>query len=333
MNRSKIEWCDYTWNPITGCTEECNKCPYRKYVCSFGSADNRFNLSKIKMYKQDGELRILDSRFISETGYYNKYPFGMLPTYHRYRLESLDVLTIGKNILCGSIGEMYGHAPWCYEEILNVCKRHSHNNYMFLSGIGYREIGNMLPKEDNLWYGSVIYKKGDPVFCADGYQHFLYTNPLEDLEPDNYKVRSEWVIIGTGGCKYGRKNNLPNKQWVEDIVSYADRNNIPVFMESTLKALFPEGIRQEYPKQLMWSQGKQYSGKIREKMMDACGKCKVVSFKHDMIAIHGQVKRGQTIRRVGYLCKACFVEMCKAYNFKDILGGNENGQEKLQKNQ
>ena len=26
MNRSKIEWCDHTWNPVTGCNHNCSYC-------------------------------------------------------------------------------------------------------------------------------------------------------------------------------------------------------------------------------------------------------------------------------------------------------------------
>ena len=26
MNRTKIEWCDYTWNPVTGCRTGCWYC-------------------------------------------------------------------------------------------------------------------------------------------------------------------------------------------------------------------------------------------------------------------------------------------------------------------
>jgi len=334
MKRSRIEWCDHEWNPITGCLDECQRCAYDKILKTFGGVDYRFNLSRHEMYRQDGELRILDSEFISEVGHKCYYPFGILPTYHRYRLKRIDIKT-GKNILCGSIGEMFGHAPWCYEEIFNVCKSHAHNNYLFLSGTGYRELWlkGILPMQNNLWYGSVIYKKEDTVFCAGGYQHFLYINPQEDLDMAKHRYNPKWIVIGTKGCMYGGKACLPQKSWVENIISYAAMKNIPVFMESTLEPLFPEGIRQDYPEQLMWSQGKRYSGKIRERMVSTCGKCKKEHMKHDMIAICGRIKRGQQPQQVGYLCRTCFGEICEDYNFKDILGGNENGQEKLQKNQ
>ena len=26
MNKTKIEWCDYTWNPVVGCKTGCDYC-------------------------------------------------------------------------------------------------------------------------------------------------------------------------------------------------------------------------------------------------------------------------------------------------------------------
>ena len=26
MNKTNIEWCDYTWNPVTGCKRGCTYC-------------------------------------------------------------------------------------------------------------------------------------------------------------------------------------------------------------------------------------------------------------------------------------------------------------------
>lgn len=48
MNKSKIEWCDHTWNPITGCNHGCHYCYARTMTARF-SGDIRLN----KMCKAD----------------------------------------------------------------------------------------------------------------------------------------------------------------------------------------------------------------------------------------------------------------------------------------
>ncbi len=33
MNKTKIEWCDSTWNPVTGCRHGCEYC-YAKHMAN-----------------------------------------------------------------------------------------------------------------------------------------------------------------------------------------------------------------------------------------------------------------------------------------------------------
>ena len=49
MNRSKIEWCDHTWNPITGCRHDCQYCYARRMASRF-AGDVRLNLMAKKDY-------------------------------------------------------------------------------------------------------------------------------------------------------------------------------------------------------------------------------------------------------------------------------------------
>lgn len=86
MNRSGIEWCDHTWNPITGCLHECPYCYARKMSVRF-SGDIKRNKAAVNDYRlyqtQGGEnLYILDRAMLSETGNTLVYPFGFEPTLH-----------------------------------------------------------------------------------------------------------------------------------------------------------------------------------------------------------------------------------------------------------
>lgn len=37
MNTTKIEWCDSTWNPVTGCLHRCSYCYARRIAKRFGT--------------------------------------------------------------------------------------------------------------------------------------------------------------------------------------------------------------------------------------------------------------------------------------------------------
>lgn len=37
MNKTKIEWCDSTWNPVTGCKHGCDYCYARRIAGRFGT--------------------------------------------------------------------------------------------------------------------------------------------------------------------------------------------------------------------------------------------------------------------------------------------------------
>ncbi len=52
MNKTKIQWCDYSWNPVTGCTpisEGCKKCYARKIAMRFeGNFDIKFHPERLE---------------------------------------------------------------------------------------------------------------------------------------------------------------------------------------------------------------------------------------------------------------------------------------------
>lgn len=98
MNKSKIEWCDHTWNPITGCNHGCHYCYARTMTARF-SGDVRLNkMCKADYSTQTGPdgstLYVLDKPMLSETGHPLVYPFGFEPTFHRYRMDTIGKLKL-----------------------------------------------------------------------------------------------------------------------------------------------------------------------------------------------------------------------------------------------
>lgn len=48
MNKTKIDWCDSTWNPVTGCLHGCEYCYARKIAKRFGCANYEDELENRK---------------------------------------------------------------------------------------------------------------------------------------------------------------------------------------------------------------------------------------------------------------------------------------------
>lgn len=62
--------------------------------------------------------------------------------------------------------------------------------------------------------------------------------------------RIKWIIVGaeTGNKKDKIK---PKKRWIDKIVKFANRNEIPVFMkDSLIDVVGEENILRDFPKQL-----------------------------------------------------------------------------------
>lgn len=287
MNRSKIEYVDHTFNPITGCRHGCPYCYARVMTLRF-SGDVRLN----KMARADyrimqaadgsGDVYVLDKPMMNETGSPLVYPFGFEPTYHRYRMNTLDKLKMGNKIFVGAMADVFG--AWVPEEwiidIIKGCLSRPQHNYMFLTKNPERYIelqgAGKLPKADNLWYGATAtntaqLERTTRVFAdlPDSYHTFFSIEPIfEDIaEAEVWKeaiLETEWIIIG---AQTGRRKNkvVPEMEWIRKIVVSADTAYcIPVFMKDSLIPIVgEENMRREYPKEL---QRKTISKKMKNKL-------------------------------------------------------------------
>lgn len=272
MNRSKIEWCDHTWNPITGCRQGCEYCYARKMTARF-AGDVRLNLMAKKDYfiqeaaDGSGQVYILDKPMMNETGKQLVYPFGFEPTYHRYRMDTLDKLKMGNNIFVGAMADVFG--AWVPEEwirdIFAECMNRPQHNYLFLTKNPERyeaiDFAGNLPMEKNFWYGSTLTTPEDRCFISNEHKTFWSIEPIH--APFQIKDKSpDWIIIGaeTG---YRKEKVIPQREWILDISDWCREAGIPIFMKDSLIPIIgEENMRREYPKEL---QRKTISGKMKKK--------------------------------------------------------------------
>ena len=246
MEKTKIEWTDSTWNPVTGC---CHKCPY----CYARNIARRFSGGGVLKY---GARAVLNDPVIID-GKRAAYPYGFKPTFHRYRLKEYRE-SKGRNIFVCSMADLFGAwVPDCWiQEVFDECLAAPQHNYIFLTKNPARYIqlarAGKLPQYNNFWYGSSVTGPHDEYSWFDEKYHwFLSVDPLlENLgEMSETALKPEWIIIG---AETGRRAGkvVPAPEWIESIVNQCRKYKIPVFMKDSLADIWPHSLICEYPEEL-----------------------------------------------------------------------------------
>lgn len=135
--RTKIDWCDATWNPITGCYHGCEYCYARSIARRFDGKISRDDIFSRTVTACGREWRIHEAEYEVLP-----YPYGFEPTLHRGRLDIPQGWKKPKNIFVCSMADMYGR--WVPDEwkveVLKACAKAPQHRYLFLT-------------KDPTWYG------------------------------------------------------------------------------------------------------------------------------------------------------------------------------------
>ena len=252
MNKTKIDWCDSTWNPVTGCLHGCEYCYARGIANRFGTMWKNHSFYDGHPVGRTHELE--EPAVVTATGKKSPYPFNFEPTLHRYRLNEYKNKK-GRNVFVCSMADLFGEwvpDEWI-EEVFNACENAPQHNYLFLTKNPKRYeriLDRYMPP--NMWFG---WSQTGPMGnkCDFTTHHsiktFISIEPL--LEPfKEFHIKGvDWVIIG---AETGRRKNkvVPERKWIEHIVNKCRESNIPVFMKSSLSDIWRELLIQEFPAEL-----------------------------------------------------------------------------------
>jgi len=223
VNKSRIEWTTWTWNPIKGlCPVGCWYCYARKIYRRFGwRTDIHYEIDDLKI------------------------------------LFDLKGKELSKIFVCSTIEIFHPlvKKEW-RDNIFSIIESHPQHTFQILTKMP-ENIDRPMP--DNVWLGVSITKNGDEwktdhLFNSYG-ESSVDSKIFISLEPmlDNCKdiVYSlddiNWLIIGklTG---HGKKHD-PEREWVEFLVKEARVSGIPIFLKDNLKEIWGEPLIQEYPKE------------------------------------------------------------------------------------
>jgi protein gp37 len=219
MNKTKIEWTDYTWNPLTGCSRHCKYC-----------------------YAQRMAFRLK-----GRCGYPSDDPFKV--TFHPERLSEPQAIKKPAKIFTCSMGELYDKCStytWIgmiYAEM----KRNPQHIFQSLT-----KCGEVLPQfnlqfPDNLWQGVSITNQEfvnsqlEGLYDCEAKVKFASFEPLLGrVRPDLEGV--DWIIIGR---QTGPNAIKPKKEWIEELVQLGRANGCAIFIKNNLMGLHE--IIQEFP--------------------------------------------------------------------------------------
>jgi len=266
MNNTKIDWCDRTWNPVTGCLHRCPYCYARKIAQRFSGAydytmmhNRQYTLEDVTGWMVHGEIFTPMQRMNAAGGLrYAPYPCGFLPTLHRYRLDEPQRVRKQKNIFVCSMADLFG--AWVPEEwisdVFAACAAAPQHRYLFLTKNPERYAD--VPDADNYWFGTTVTNNYDLYSHMRGYDLyytarkanlFLSIEPImEKIKMPNrdYSDKIKWVIVGaeTGNRKGAVE---PKREWIMDIWEACKEAGIPVFMKKSVRHLAGRDFVQEYP--------------------------------------------------------------------------------------
>ncbi len=215
MNRTKIEWTDFSWNPVTGCSHGCWYCYAKK----------------------------LTERFR------NNFPNGFEPTFYPERLEEPSKHKKSSKIFVCSIADLFAEwtpTDWRDQVLQAIECCPTKHTFQLLTKNPER-----IPKRhypDNVWIGTTVTgEDGDirnieAIKQIDAKVKFVSFEPLLGYIPPGLLGEDvDWVIVGK---LTGSKRVSLNWKVVQSILDETEKVGVPIFMKNNLGI---ENLIQEFP--------------------------------------------------------------------------------------
>lgn len=217
----RIGWAKYSWNPVTGCSNNCKYC-----------------------YARDRARR-----------FHHLYPNGFEPMFHPSRLLAPSNTKLpasaGKNeriVFVCSMSDLFGDwvpQSWI-DQILSVCAQYPQWIYMFLTKYPKNLIRQYWPR--NIWVGTTVDCQDKVAPAVEAFTElnkspyrpdvlFVSCEPMNeriDFGEDGLKV-FEWVIIGSRSGSTSMPAFQPKLEWIESLHSAARKAGCKIYDKPNLK--------------------------------------------------------------------------------------------------
>lgn len=280
--KTKIDWVDATWNPVTGCLHGCEYCYARRIAERFEPYeiyDPEMALQRHAIANKQliglGAPYVLDfpwqQRNKNGTIQNAPYPFGFVPTFHRYKLDEPQKWKKPRTIFVCSMADLFG--DWVPDEwiddVIKSTQRALRHRYLFLTKNPERygdwlerfEEGHIpdLDEIENCWFGASASNNAEFERANRSMAQWISIEPIRErikTDEDQFmqfnpytlgeRKRWAWVVIGaeTGNSK---NKVAPKREWIDDIATACADYGTPVFMKESLRELMGDDFKQEFP--------------------------------------------------------------------------------------
>lgn len=212
MGRTKIDWCDWVWNPVHGCHFDCPYCYANKM------AQRRHDI-----FKDFHNVHFATRNFIK--------PFPSKPSL----------------IFVNSMSDVFFWTPEWWDAVRTRLDQDASRKHLFVfltKGDPLRAYPDQMPS--NCIRGvTVTHAVG--MFLVDR----VLSEELINIEPmhgpiDPMKINPKrWLIIGAEtGNRRGKI--LPEPKWIANLVDYF-RGRVPIWMKDNLEEIWKKKLIQERP--------------------------------------------------------------------------------------
>lgn len=221
MNKTKIDWCDSTVNPVVGCPNGCKYC-YGNVI------NNRFHYVKN----------------------------WACPEYRPEQLKKLKTKK-SKRVFIDSMSDIGTWKNEWLEEVLLAMQIFPQHQYIALTKTNIATLNKKVDEFRAKYEGKLPLFIGKSITTQaqvdalgkDETTDFLSIEPiLEPIDLSGIIWSTRQLIIGAEtGIRKGKV--IPEKEWVARIVKLADKHGVKVFMKGSLRKIMGDDFRQD---KLVW---------------------------------------------------------------------------------
>jgi len=218
--KTKIQWADYTWNPVWGCYNTCEYCYARTWAVRFaGPMANYEALHMQRTHKKE----IDKAQLIADLSSFK-------PTVLQRGMDKEFVNTPSR-VFVNSMSDTHFWGKETMSKVIARIKQFPKVIFMFLTK--YPESYNGIEFPDNVWLGVSVTNNKD-LEKLDRLKvnnlSFVSMEPLfEEVSIAKYLHKINWVIVGG---QTGKDAKIMQESWVNRIRLECETANTPFFFKS-----------------------------------------------------------------------------------------------------